>query len=404
MLTNVHSVVNCKQKDLLKPNPWRLAAIMYWAISSVIKRPKSALICANKQSMAAKFAEAAGFDVVNILPKALLQNYGHWIYERAMMLGYESTVCADVSRDAMLISRVTAGFSDMGKAPLLVKQRTIDEQYSGLQKLDWLHIEDDCPQLLLSGSLSLLDRDKPIVTLANIVSNDALSNSLVILTAHGYQCFDHTLERIDASAPALDVICSALLCIHQNDSALETIRNITGFDVDVSLNNPLASQAESIKRYYNSLLNYKTSTQKLLSRYLFGEHQLIDIDAQLIQGFYPQEHHDDDKFNWSGPLTESTMLLAIDAVGQYHVRAPIYYVPEQLQSLPLYVFVDGQLRASADIKENPEIAFDFTVAQKSSCGVVEVLFCIPHTVNIDGRNIGFSFSNIELYFKESELQ
>ena len=404
MLTNAHTVVNCKQTDLLKPNPLRLAAIMYWAISSAVKRPRTALMCANKQSMAAKFAETAGFDVVNILPKTLLQKYGHWIYDQALALGYESTLCANVSRDALLLSKVMAGFSDMGKAPLLIKQRTIDEQYSGLQKLDWLHIEDDSPHLLLSGSLSLLERDKPIVTLANIVSNDALNDALAILTAHGYQCFDHTLERTDASATALDVISSVWFCIHQGDSALETIRNITGFDVNVTLNNHLGSQVETIKRYYNSLVNYKTPTQKLLSRYLFSDHLLIDIDAQLIDGFYAREYYDNDKWNWSGPSSESKILLAVDAPGQYHVRAPVYSVPEQLQSLPLYVFVDGELRASADIKENPEIAFDFTVAQKSSCGVVEVLFCIPHTVNIGGRSIGFSISEIELYFKESELQ
>ena len=74
------SLISGKQKDLLKPNPLRLSAIMYWAISSVIKCPKTALICGNKQSMASKFAEQSGFDTINVLPKSLLQQYGFWIY------------------------------------------------------------------------------------------------------------------------------------------------------------------------------------------------------------------------------------------------------------------------------------------------------------------------------------
>jgi hypothetical protein len=404
MMSNVHSVVNSTQVDLLKPNPLRLAAILYWAISSAFKSPKSALICANKQSMAAKFAEAAGFDVVNILPKALLQHHGYWIYERALAIGYEPTICAEVSRDAFLVSKVMAGFSDMGKAPLLVKQRTIDEQYSGLHKLDWLHIEDDSPHLLLAGALVLLERDKPIVTLSNILSNDALNNSIAIITRYGYQCFDHTLERIDASAASVSYISSECFFIHENEFILETIRNITGFDGKPLLNSQSGSQVESSKRYYNALLNYNSPTQKLLSRYLLSDHQLVDIDIQLTDGFYACEYYGDEQWNWSGPSSQSKLLAAVDVSGEYRFRALILALPEQVQSLPLYVFVDGELCATAEIKENTEIAFDFTVTQKSNYGAVEILFCIPNTVNIDGRSLGFSISNIKLYFKESELQ
>jgi hypothetical protein len=404
MMSNVHSVVNSTQVDLLKPNPLRLAAILYWAISSAFKSPKSALICANKQSMAAKFAEAAGFDVVNILPKALLQHHGYWIYERALAIGYEPTICAEVSRDALLVSKVMAGFSDMGKAPLLVKQRTIDEQYSGLHKLDWLHIEDDSPHLLLAGALVLLERDKPIVTLSNILSNDALNNSIAIITRYGYQCFDHTLERIDASAASVSDISSECFFIHENEFILETIRNITGFDGKPLLNSQSGSQVESSKRYYNALLNYNSPTQKLLSRYLLSDHQLVDIDIQLTDGFYACEYYGDEQWNWSGPSSQSKLLVAVDVSGEYRFRALILALPEQVQSLPLYVFVDGELCATAEIKENTEIAFDFTVTQKSNYGAVEILFCIPNTVNIDGRSLGFSISNIKLYFKESELQ
>ena len=377
---------------------------MYWAISSVIKCPKTALICGNKQSMASKFAEQSGFDTINVLPKSLLQQYGFWIYDRAITLGYEPTIAAETSRDNMLVSKVMAGFNDLGKAPLLIKQRTIDEQYSGLHKLDWLHIEDTSPHRLLSGCINLLGRDKPIITFNNVSGIASGKAVMAILGECGYQCFDHSLELINSDAKTADGISSDWVCIHQEDNVIDTIRVITGFDVGLPKGRTLGSKVDIIKAYYNSLLDYKTPSQDILSRYLFSNHQIVDINAQLVEGFYTLEYSDDAEWSWSGPSSESKILLPIEAPGQYHFIVSIYSLPQQVLSLPLYVFVNGELRASDEIKSGEDIAFDFTTTQNSDSSAVEVLFCIPNTVNIDGKSLGFSINKIELYYKESELQ
>jgi hypothetical protein len=404
MSANQHSVPRMKQKDLLRSNPLKLAAIMYWAISSVINRPKTALICGNKQSMASKFAEQSGFDTINVLPKSLLQRYGFWIYDRAISLGYEPSILAEASRDSMLLSKVMAGFSDLGQAPRLIKQRTIDEQYSGLHKLDWLHIEDTSPDLLLAGCVGLLGRDKPIITLNNVLNAASSEAVMALLKKCGYQCFSHTLELIDLDAKAGDCFPSAWVCIHQADKALQTIRTITSFDTDLAINNGLGSRVDIIKGYYNSLIDYKTQAKNMLEEYLFSDNQIIEIDTQLVDGFYAQEHSHDDKWNWSGPSSESKILLPIEAAGQYHFSTSVYSLPHQVASLPLYVFVDGEIRASIEIERNCEIAFDFTITQGTEVSAVEVLFCIPSIVQINGRRLGFSLNKIELYFKENELQ
>jgi hypothetical protein len=391
-------------KDLLRSNQLRLAAIMYWAISSVINRPKTALICGNKQSMASKFAERAGFDTVNVLPKSLVQHYGFWIYERAISLGYEPNILAETSRDNMLLSKVMAGFNDLGKAPVLIKQRSIDEQYSRLHKLDWLHIEDTSPDLLLAGCIKLLGRDKPIVTLNNVLNRVSSEAVMAILTECGYLCFSYTLEQVDLDVMAVVGVPSAWVCIHQEDKALQTIRNITSFDTDLAVHSHLGSRVDIIKGYYNSLVDYKTQAQNMLKEYLFSDNQIIDIDAQLVNGFYAQEHSHDAKWNWSGPSAESKILLPIEAAGQYYFRTSVYSLPQQVASLPLYVFVDGEIRASIEIERDCEIAFDFTITKGTEVSAVEVLFCIPGTVHIDGKSLGFSINKIELYFKENELQ
>lgn len=401
MSANALSTLRCKQKDLVKLNPLRLAAIIYWAISSVIQRPKTALICGNKQSMASKFAEQSGFDSINILPKSLLRHYGFWIYDKAVALGYEPIISAEVSRDAMLVSKVMAGLDDLGKEPLLIKQRTIDEQYSALHKLDWLHIEDTSPHLLLAGSVNLLGRDKPIVSLKNVTSGKEV---MTILEENGYLCFDHTLELIEADLKIVDRIPSAWVCIHKEDSALETIRNITSFDTELAMNTHGTNKVDIIKGYYYSLLSYKTLSQNILQGYLFCDNEIIDIDVQLADGFYAQEQSDGVKWNWSGPSSESKILLPIEAPGQYHFRAPIYALPQQLKSLPLHIFVDGELRTSNEISLEEGIVFDFTILPNSNVSVVEVLFCVPSTVNTDGKRLGFSINKIELYFRENELQ
>ena len=404
MTTNALFAYNCKQKDLLKSTPLRSAAIMYWAISSVIKRPKTALICGDKQSMVSQFAEQSGFDTINVLPKLLLQRYGFWIYDRAMTLGYEPTILANVSRDIKLATKVMAGFNNLGKDPLLIKQRTIDEQYIGLHKLDWLHIEDTSPDLLIEGGTTLLCRDKPIITLNNALDLDTSKAVMSILKQYGYQCFNHLLESIDLDNKEGNDFTSAWVCIHEDDVALQAIINITGFNNELVINSYLGSKVDIVKGYYDSLIVYKTLGQHVLSSYLMSDYRIVDIDALLVESFYGQEHDNDAKWNWSGPSSESKILLPIEASGQYHIKASIYSLPQQVQSLPCYVFVDGKLSASDEIKSGEDIAFDFTVTQNSDSPSVEVLFCIPNTVNIDGKYLGFSIDKIELYFKENELR
>lgn len=402
MPLNTLSTSTHKRKDLLKLNQLKLSAIVYWAISSAVKRPKTAIMCGNKESMASAFAEKSGFDLVNVLPKSMLQHYGFWIYEKAIELGYESMILAETSRDIMLTPKVAAGLPNLGKAPLLIKQRCIDEQFKALHKLDWLHIEDTAPHLLLTGSAKLLARDKPIITL-NLILDVAVGQAvLAILEGHGYQCFDYGLDLINVSSE--EDIPLSWVCIHREDDTLETIKDITSFNKELSPNIYAESKVKIIEAYYNSLLEYKVPAQSVLSDYLFSASKTIDVDTQLHDGFYAQDCDDETKWSWSGPRSESTLLLPIEAPGAYQFSATIFSLPKQLSSSPLFVFIDGVLRFSGKIKIKDEIAFCFEIEPNFDSTSLEVLFSIPSTKIVDGKPLGFAIENIELLFRENELQ
>ena len=97
-------------------------------------------------------------------------------------------------------------------------------------------------------------------------------------------------------------------------------------------------------------------------------------------------------------------MLAIESPGHYCFTASIFSLPEKVSSMPLYIFVDGQLCASVVISSGCELEFDFTALPSSCRSGVEVLFCIEKTTPVEGKDLGFSLGNIKLSYQESKLQ
>lgn len=394
---------NQKLIDVLSFNPCRLSGIIYWALTAINKVPKTAIIVGDKNSIVSRLCDSAGFNVLSILPENLVKSNNFWLWENAQTIGYEPIILGTRSIDSVLSSRVEAGFDSLGKDPIKVKKRSINDHFSGLEKLDWIHTIHSDANNVIHGATDLITRDSPVITISGINTTCDVSGYIELLDSYGYQCLNIDLSRIQNEKPLRELAFSSILALPKNDSRLIKLKQLLEFDelFDYKLGTRACSDA--VKRYYSKLVSYKTKASKRLKQLLFGKRLKLSLNNSLSKGFYTENTDGVTRWNWSGPDNDSKINCCLPSPGQYHFRLNIYCLPELVENTTLFVFINGQLKLEQVIEGSDVVAFDHSFTKDNFVENNEILISSSKMLQVEDKIIGYAIEEIEIYFEDGEL-
>ncbi|MFT6909093.1 MAG: hypothetical protein ACJAS1_005801 [Oleiphilaceae bacterium] len=390
-------------RELLRRNALRTKAIFYWGISVVTRQPGIAIMCCDKSSLAAQFADKAGFDVMHFASKTMLGENGFWYWEQRRRLGYEPYFLADRSCDSRISSRVEAGFENLALSTLFVKQRRLDEQYSTLKKVGWIHCSYSNALEVILGSRLLIERDLPVISVTSYRSNTSVAALIEAFSSFGYSLYDTTLQPLNVDLDVAIGNYNEFVALPNNSKVLAQLQSLLRFDFPLTPKLNSENYAADIKRYYLSLCNLLTRNKSLLKSFLFSNNQVFSIEQLVHKNFYSAEGNQEYNYCWTGPETDSLIYLNIPSPGQYHIRIVTADLPGTVTSSEVKVFAYGVLVYSDNIMSNAIIEFDVLIEGTKFSEELCLTLCSSELININGKSMGISIQKIEVYWVEEEL-
>jgi hypothetical protein len=390
-------------RELLRRNPLRTKAIFYWGISVVTRQPGIAIMCCDKSSVAAQFADKAGFDVMYFASKTMLRENGFWYWEQRQRLGYEDYLLADRSCDSRISSRVEAGFENLAYSTLLVKQRRLDEQYSALKKVGWIHCSySNALEVILGGRL-LIERDLPVISVTNYRPNTSVVALIEAFSSFGYSLYDTTLQPLNVDLDVAIGNDNEFVALPNNSNVFQHLQGLLRFDFPLTPQINSENYASEIKRYYLSLCNLLSRNKALLKSFLFSNNQVFLIEQLVHKNFHPSEGSQDGRYCWTGPEAASHLYLNIPSPGQYHIRIVTSDLPGSVTNTEVKIFSDGVFVYEGSIVPYAVIEFDVLIEETKFTEELCLTLCTSELINIDGKSMGISIHKIEVYWLEEEL-
>ncbi|MFT5824274.1 MAG: hypothetical protein ACI8ZM_005540 [Crocinitomix sp.] len=390
--------------ELLQRNALRTKAIFYWGISVLTRQSGIVIMCCDKTSLAAQFADKTGFDVIYFASRTMLVKNGFWYWQQRVNSGYESYLLSDMTCDTKISSRVEAGFENLAQPALLVKQRRLDEQYSSLKKINWIHCSYSNALEIILGSRSLIERDLPVITITSHQSTSSVTALVEAFSSIEYSLYDTRLQalRVDSDVPIGHY--NEFVALPNNSEIIEQLPDLLRFDSAITAKSNTQKYAIEIQRYYLSLCNLVSKNKTLLKSLLFSNNQVFSIAQLAHKNFHPEEGNQDYNYCWTGPEPESHVYVNIPSPGQYHMRIVTADLPGDVINSLVMVFADGVAVFEDNVESNAIIEFDVLIEETNFSEELCLTLCTSEIVNIDGKSMGLSIHKIEVYWTEDELK
>jgi hypothetical protein len=388
--------------DALSRNPYRLNALLYWAISSLIHKPATAIMCCDKNSTAAHFALESGFDVMSFTSVANIKQNGFWMWEQCRALGYENVLLNDKCLKSVLSARVEAGFEQLGATEQTIRQVTIDDFFAAVKEVSWIHCAYTEVAQILQGAKERILADKPVLSFNAKVVAGNLESLFILCRKLGYRLYDSCLFPIEHSAENIANI-TTIIALPINSDFHPKLVALLKFDSRLPNDLNARQKAELIKRYYLSLVGYQSKASILLRTYLFSDNQILLLDKLCTKSIYPREVNSEAYWHWTGPSEESLVQLCIPASGQYFFRMHTGDLPSSTLQVRAAIFINGRNVFLGDVssQEIIEFAYDFSNVDFSEQALMTI--SLAKTVNIDGKIMGLCLHKIEMYVPGDEL-
>ncbi|MDO6691923.1 hypothetical protein Q4574_01445 [Aliiglaciecola sp. 3_MG-2023] len=384
-------------------NHYHVSAVLNWAISLVINKPTTAIVCANQHSMMAGFAAQAGFDLMYYADESKLKRYGFWYWNESRSFGYEQYLLGDENLEYHMTPRVEAGFEQLSHSPEKIRKVRFDEQYFAVKHVSWVHIAYDNVLAILKGLSNRINQDLPVVTLSGKAISASIKEYKTYFSGLGYVIYDSGLQPLDESNEIWRS-STMLIAIPAHSNVLDLLTKATKFSNVLNYANTDRHQAEHIKRYYLSLLNYETKSTRLLESCLFADNNNVPLDTFFSKGLHPLERYENQQWRWSGAARQSIIQLAIPAAGYYFLRIHLGDLPNSLESNLVSVFLNGKQVAFESVYSGSVIEFGVNF---EPVGFDENAILVLETdklVTIDGKTMGIAINKLEMFVPKDELQ
>ncbi|MFT2091641.1 hypothetical protein [Paraglaciecola sp. 2405UD69-4] len=386
----------------IENNQYHISSILNWAISLIIHKPTTAIVCGGTQSMMATFASQAGFDLMFFADEAKLKRHGFWYWDEAVTYGFEKYLLGNENTEYRITPRVEAGFEQLSHLPEAISKVTFDEQYAGIKHVSWIHIAYINSIDILRGLKKRIKHDLPIVTLSSIAIRQSFSEYRVFFSELDYILYDSKLAPINDSDS--DCLTSAMLVAIPLESNFQKLLcTATKFSDQIVDAHSSEYHAELIKRYYSSLLTYETKSTKLLESCLFADNQSIDLQTLIAKGLHPIERSGETSWRWTGAARQSIIQLPIPSAGYYFFRIHLGDLPGGLESNVASIFIDGKQVAFEKVYSGAIIEFGVTFAVEGFEENAMLLIETEKRITINGKTMGLAVVQIEVFVPKDEL-
>jgi hypothetical protein len=383
-------------------NHLRVTAILAWAISTVIQKPSTAVFCADKNSIAAKFASFAGFDTLYFASNDQVKRQGFWLWEQAKVAQYEDYLLDNEAINYTLSPRVEAGFEGLAKHPVQIQQVRFDEQYSAIKQLSLMHIAYVNAPAILRGSIDRIVKDKPIITLSGLATKNAVDEYIEIFDEAGYLLYGSDLQVISSRDDSKSAT-SFWFALPKETDYLRVIAGLIRFEQNLPAAKNDKHHAELIKRYYKSLLSYSTKSSELLESVLFGEQIHVPLEHIICDGLHDVEYDSDGMWRWTGKSRQSMINMCIPAPGNYFFRIHLADLPGDMESNVVAGFLEGKQVIFEEVYSGSVIEFAENFDVQTFNENVTLTLETENLADIYGKRMGISISNIEFYASGDEL-
>jgi hypothetical protein len=388
--------------EVLRLNPYRLNAILYGVLSSVVNKPATAIMCCDHNSPATKFAAKAGFDLMQFASMSLLKRHGFWLWEQSQSFAYQPNLLNDRLLKSVVKPRVEAGFGQLAHPQQHIEQIVIDNHLAGLKEVSWIHCAYPEVINILSGARKRILTDQPVITLSAEAAHASACQLQSLMDDLAYCLYDCNLNLVDATeqAESGDMMLIALPAKSLLHAALVAILDLKQ---NFAAINDSGLVAEEVKRYYLSLVSKHFRSNLLLRTYLFSDNHVLNLSEHCSDGLYPPESDGEETWQWTGPGKQTKVQLCIPAPGQYFFRLYTGYLPANQQQKIIAIFMDGVNVFWGNIEPEQVIEFAVNYSNKMITEHAVLSIAVDELTNVDSKQLGICIRKIELYFPIEEM-
>jgi hypothetical protein len=388
--------------DAFSHNQYRLSAILNWAISSLIQKPATALMCCDKNNISSCFAIESGFDVMQFASAAAVKQSGFWLWEQNNFLGYETVFLNNSYLDSVLAPRVEAGFEQLGMAAKKIRQVPVDDFLGGIKQVSWIHCSYAEVLLILKGAKARISSDKPVLTFSANALNANIAALQDICSELDYCLYNSRLEPVSRAVSHLSS-GTLMFALPVGSPLYPKLVSLLGFEQACKAVIGSKHAPELIKRYYLTLLGNQSKGSELLRRYLFSDNQIVLLKNLCNKDIYPREGSDEHFWHWTGPNNDALIQLCIPAPGQYFFRIHTGDLPFGHEQNRAAVFINGRAVFFGDINDLHifEFAYDFASLDFSEHAWMTI--SVANMREVEGKKMGVAIQKIEMYVPGDEL-